>query len=160
MTVPPVIATRPAEAADLDLLEEIHGIAVASVLTQRGGELDQLLRGRPEPVRDSFDIELARAESLVILGTIDDEPVGYGVVRVVDLPNGDRLAQVVDLFVLEPGRGVGVGEALLDAIIAFGVDRGCRGIDARALPGDRTTKNFFESFGLVARSIEVYSDLD
>ncbi len=81
-------------------------------------------------------------------------------VRVDELPDGEPLARVTDLFVLEPARGVGVGEALLRAMLDRAADEGCRGIDARALPGDRTTKNFFESFGLVARSIEVYRDLD
>ena len=79
--------------------------------------------------------------------------------RVEPLPNGDSLAQITDLYVLEPARGVGVGEVLLRTMREYAVERTCRGIDARALPGDRTTKNFFESFGLVARSIEVYRDL-
>lgn len=160
MSLPPAIGVRPGTVADLDVLEEIYAAAAVAVGPQRGGELDLLLKGRGEPVRDSFDIELARSESLVALGTIDDEPVGYGVVGVERLPDDTCLARVTDLFVLEPARGVGVGEALLGAMIEFGSERGCKGIDARALPGDRVTKNFFESFGLVARSIEVYKALD
>lgn len=159
MTLPPTVAARPAAVADLDVLEELYAESVAVVTPQRGGPLDLLLAGREEPIRDSFDIDLARSESLVAVGTIDDEPVGYGVVRVETLPDDSRLARVTDLFVLEPARGVGVGEALLQAMIDFGVDRDCQGIDARALPGDRVTKNFFESFGLVARSISVYRAL-
>ena len=34
------------------------------------------------------------------------------------------------------------------------------GIDSFALPGDRETKNFFESQGMVARLINVYRSLD
>ena len=34
--------------------------------------------------------------------------------------------------------------------------QGCFGVDSLALPGDRHTKNFFESFGLVARAIVVH----
>lgn len=159
MTLPPTIAARPAEAADLDVLEELYAESVAAVVPQRGGPLDLLLAGRDEPIRNSFDIDLVRSETLVTLGTIDDEPVGYGVVRVETLPDDSRLARVTDLFVLEPARGVGVGEALLRAMIDFGIARECQGVDARALPGDRVTKNFFESFGLVARSIAVYRAL-
>ena len=33
------------------------------------------------------------------------------------------------------------------------------GIDALALPGDRETKNFFETFGLKARAIVVHRSL-
>ncbi len=160
MTVPPAVTTRAATADDLDLLEELYGVAVAAVTPQRGGELAVLLRGRPESVRESFDIELARADSLVLVGEIDGVPIGYSVTRVEQLPDESALARVTDLFVLEPARGVGVGEALLQAMLEFAGDNGCVGIDAVALPGDRVTKNFFESFGLVARSIEVFRSLD
>ena len=37
--------------------------------------------------------------------------------------------------------------------------RGSIGIDGRALPGDRETKNFFESFGLKARQLVVHLSL-
>ena len=37
---------------------------------------------------------------------------------------------------------------------------GCIGIDSRALPGDRETKNFFESFGLKARLLTVHRSFD
>ena len=37
--------------------------------------------------------------------------------------------------------------------------QGCFGVDSLALPGDRHTKNFFESFGLVARAIIVHRSL-
>lgn len=160
MSLPPAVGARIAGVDDLDLLEEMYRAAAVAIAPQRGGPLDLLLEGRDEPVRDSFDIDLARSETLVTVGTIDDEPVGYGVVRAEVLPDDTRLARVSDLFVLEPARGVGVGEALLQAMIDFGADRDCQGIDARALPGDRVTKNFFESFGLVARSIAVYKSLD
>jgi hypothetical protein len=36
---------------------------------------------------------------------------------------------------------------------------GCVGIDALALPGNRQTKNFFESFGFTARAIVVHRRL-
>ena len=36
---------------------------------------------------------------------------------------------------------------------------GCIGVDSLALPGDRDTKNFFETHGLVARAITVHRTL-
>jgi hypothetical protein len=48
---------------------------------------------------------------------------------------------------------------LLDAVIAWATGRKCIGIDSLALPGNRETKNFFESFGLVARAIVVHRPL-
>jgi hypothetical protein len=47
----------------------------------------------------------------------------------------------------------------MEAVLAWAGERGCVGVDALALPGSRETKNFFESFGLVARAIVVHRDL-
>jgi hypothetical protein len=48
----------------------------------------------------------------------------------------------------------------MDHVVAWCRAAGCFGIDSLALPGDRSTKNFFESFGLVARAIVVHRSLD
>jgi hypothetical protein len=48
----------------------------------------------------------------------------------------------------------------MEAVLAWCDERGCFGVDALALPGNRETKNFFESFGLVARAIVVHRRLD
>ncbi len=61
---------------------------------------------------------------------------------------------------MEPGaRGVGVGRALLDDLVAWFSASGCRGADASALPGDRATKNFYEAAGFKARLITVHRAL-
>jgi hypothetical protein len=52
-----------------------------------------------------------------------------------------------------------VGEALLDAAMAFGREHACRGIDSYALPGARETKNFFETAGMKARLLVVHAPL-
>ena len=78
----------------------------------------------------------------------------------VDVPSdGGRLAVVTDLYVEPEARGVGLGEAIMNHLVAWATDEGCFGVDSQALPGDRHTKNFFESFGLVARSLVVHRDL-
>jgi hypothetical protein len=46
------------------------------------------------------------------------------------------------------------------ALVEWCEGEGCSGVDSLALPGDRATKNFFESFGLVARALIVHKDLD
>ena len=48
----------------------------------------------------------------------------------------------------------------MDLLLEWCRSRGCVGIDAVALPGDRHTKNFFETFGLTARAIVVHRNLD
>ena len=40
------------------------------------------------------------------------------------------------------------------------IEHGAVGIDSFALPGDRETKNFFETQGMVARLIHVYRPLE
>ena len=54
---------------------------------------------------------------------------------------------------MEPeAREVGVGELLLDTVLRWAEARGCFGIDSIVLPGNRETKNFFETAGMVART--------
>ena len=87
----------------------------------------------------------------VLVGTVDDVVMGYAVARTDLLPDGGRLGVVTDLYT-EPGaRELGIGEAMMAALVEWCREQGCFGVDSLALPGDRHTKNFFESFGLVAR---------
>ncbi len=66
---------------------------------------------------------------------------------------------VTDLYT-EPGaRELGLGEITMQALVDWCTERGCFGVDSLALPGDRHTKNFFESFGLVARALIVHRAL-
>ena len=67
---------------------------------------------------------------------------------------------VVELDVQPEARQVGVGATLLAPTVSWAASRGCDGIDAVARPGDRATKNFFESHGLVARAIIAHLSLD
>jgi GNAT superfamily N-acetyltransferase len=156
VTEPLDIDVRDAVSADLPLLASAHRLGQLAVVEARGGPLDTLLRGRQEPIEDSFASDIAADEVYVRVGTGDERFLGYNVLRIDELPNGDRIGTLVDLFVHSKARGIGVGAALMRDATSTARDRGCQGIDARALPGDRTTKNFFESFGLVARSIEVH----
>ncbi|HEY4377871.1 MAG TPA: GNAT family N-acetyltransferase, partial [Acidimicrobiales bacterium] len=98
----------------------------------------------------------ADGEQLVVVGTIDGAQLGYGIVRIESLHDGATVGRVTDLYVERDARGVGVGEAIMDALVAFARSRSCVGVDSIALPGDRHTKNFFERFGLTARAIIVH----
>jgi GNAT superfamily N-acetyltransferase len=87
-------------------------------------------------------------------GTIDGVPVGYALVSA----DGD-VAVIEELHVDPEARAVGVGEALLDAVIIWAKEQACSGVDSFALPGARETKNFFETFGMTARLLVLHRDL-
>lgn len=152
--------TRVAEAADLPRLVELVDVAHAEMTPQRGGRIWAAREGRPVPALADLTAALAAADQLVIVGTVDGYPAGYGVVRIERLRTGDLLGVVDDVFTEAPFRGVGVGEAMMNDLVAFCAARGCIGVDALALPGDRETKNFFESFGLKARALLVHYAFD
>ena len=145
-------AARPATAEDTPAVEALFRAATEELRVERGGELwaRQVDRDR------GF---VPPADGLVLVGTIDGAVVGYAVVRIDALVDGGSLAVLDDVYVEVDARGVGVGELLLDAAVAFARSRGCVGIDALALPGMRGSKNFFEAAGLVARAIVVHKRL-
>ena len=110
-----------------------------------------------------MDDELLKAmdddQALVVVGSIDDVVVGYGSVEAITLRTGERLARVRDLFVDPGARKVGLGEAMMNLLVEQATNWGAIGIDTVVLPGNRYTKNFFESYGLVARALTVHRDL-
>jgi GNAT superfamily N-acetyltransferase len=150
------VGARRATLDDIPALDELADAALAELLPTRGGALYARREARERPLRDLLDDEAA----LVLVGTIDDAVIAYAAAVVEELRDGSRLAAVSDLFVDPAGRGVGVGEALMDDLVAWATERGCIGVDAMVLPGNRETKNFFETFGLTARAIVVHRALD
>ncbi|HTN99357.1 MAG TPA: GNAT family N-acetyltransferase, partial [Microthrixaceae bacterium] len=114
---------------------------------------------RSEPIEDSYLADIHDPNRLVLIGSIGSTSVGFAVVSTAQLREDYLLADINEIFVEPDARDIGVGEALMAAITQWATERGCTGLDSRALPGDRSTKNFFESNGLVARAILVHRDL-
>jgi ribosomal protein S18 acetylase RimI-like enzyme len=151
-------AARPATAADVPALAALAEAAADELGPTRGGAVF-LAREAPARGTERFVEALADTGRLVVAGTVDGAVVGYGTVRLESLRDGALLGVIDDLFVLPDARGVGVGEAVANLLIDFCEKEGCTGIDAVALPGNRHTKNFFETFGMVARAIVVHRSL-
>ncbi len=142
------------------MIATLQAEARHQVQDARGGRLLVERDRRPGDSARFVARGLAGAEDVVVaVGTLDDVVVGYAVVCEEPTSAGP-IAEIVELWVTPDARQVGVGEELLAFIERWAIERGCRGIDADALPGDRDTKNFFESHGLVARSIRVHRSLD
>ncbi|MGE3619478.1 MAG: N-acetyltransferase family protein [Acidimicrobiia bacterium] len=153
-------AARPALPADRPRVVELAGAAISELAVNRGGALWSRREARAVPVDASIDEALVAADRHLVVGTIDGVVVGYGLVRVEVLRDGGRLGVLEDLYVEPDARGVGVGEAIMGIVLEWCGAQGCFGVDSLVLPGDRAAKNFFESFGLVARAIVVHRALD
>ncbi|CAN5402551.1 hypothetical protein BH10ACT1_BH10ACT1_27200 [soil metagenome] len=153
---------RAAVATDAGVVAALARQGIAELLPNRGGSLWSRREARAEPLDEAITAAVSGLEEAVhaVVGTIDEVVVGYGVMHIEALHDGRPLAVVTDLYVDPDGRGIGIGEAMMDLLIAEARTAGAVGIDAIALPGDRHTKNFFETFGLTARAILVHKSLE
>jgi ribosomal protein S18 acetylase RimI-like enzyme len=152
-------ASRPAAVADLPRIVDLAQVMRAELTAMRGGVLWAERDAWPEPLDLAYRSLLDRADALVVVGTIDDVTIGFGAVVVDTLRSGRALGVITDLFVEEDARSVGIGDAMTTDLVAFCVAHGCVGIDARALPGHRATKNFFEAHGFTARALVMHHPL-
>lgn len=154
------LEVRSAIPADVEALAALTAEAVDEQREARGGPIWSVRETRPAPFGDTLAEAIADPDQLVMVGEIDGVPLGYGVARTEALRDGSTLGVIDDLFVVPGARGVGLGEAVMTPLVEWCRARGCRGIDALALPGNRETKNFFETFGFTARALIVHHVLD
>ncbi len=156
----PRLRVRDATVTDLAELVRLDRMSREHLRPLKGGEMYLLHTARLDPPEASLSSDLDDDQCVVSVAELDDEiVVGYAIARLRTLADSSCVADVAEIFVEAPARDIGVGHALMTQLVQWATDRGCVGIDARALPGDRSTKNFFESFGLVARAITVHRDL-
>jgi GNAT superfamily N-acetyltransferase len=147
---------RPATSDDLAAVVALADVLVAELAPTRGGDL---WRRREAPTGDlaaHYATFLDATERALFVGTIDDAIVGFASVRIEVLHDATRLGVIDELFVEPAARAVAVGESLANEAVAWCDEHGCIGVDARALPGNRAAKNFFETHGFVARSIVMH----
>lgn len=152
-------AARPATPSDLPHLVALATDALAELAPLRGGAVFVHREGRAVPVEETLHRDLESPDAIVIAGTIDDTVVGYATGRTEALRDGSVLGVIDDLYVDEGARSVGVGEAMMGELLAWFRERGCAGVDATALPGNRATKNFFEESGFTARLLVMHHRL-
>jgi len=122
-----------------------------------------LADGLDEPIGESFGAVLDDADSLMVVGEIDQVPLGFAWARSEELlsqAGGERVAVVRLIFTDHEARGVGVGDAMITLVLHEMRQRGHRWFDARVSPGHRLAKNFFESNGFAARLIVMHHNDD
>ena len=147
---------RAARVDDVTRMAQLARMAIDELAPTRGGAVWKAREARSEPIEAGLERQLEEPDCRVVVGTIDGTVVGYAVTRIEHLGDGTHLGVVDDIFVETGARGVGVGESMIDDVIAWCREAGCIGIDAMALPGHRETKNFFEEAGFTARKLVMH----
>ena len=166
MSIPPGPASRaPAEEArdatahDLDAVATLAAQLRAGLADRRGGPLWTDHDALPAPDVAALRTRLTRPELATAVGTLDGVVLAYGLGHLERVRDGGILAVIDELLVLDEARSVGLGEAVLAHLVAWALDHDAVGVDASALPGDRTAKNFFEAAGFTARRLVMHHAL-
>jgi GNAT superfamily N-acetyltransferase len=153
------VAARHAGPEDLEVVVALSRSGTEELRPHRGGEVWSQWEARPEPLEPAIEALLTASDAAVVVGLIEGVVVGYAIVVLQRLHDGRTVGHLTDLYVMADARAVGVGEAMMEAVTEWCRSNECVGIDSIALPGDRATKNFFETFGLVARALRVHRAL-
>jgi ribosomal protein S18 acetylase RimI-like enzyme len=120
-----------------------------------------LADGLAEPVETSFRDLLEDQESIVVIGELDDYPLGFSWARVEQIlpqAGGAEVGSIRLIYVDPEAREVAIGEEMRDYVMDLLRKRGISRFDAHVLPGHRLAKNFFEAGGFSARSITMHHD--
>ncbi len=152
-------AARPASLTDVGDLVRLYDRLGAEMAALR--PVWPFADGLAEPTALAFEEMLASPVWTIIVGVLDEVPVGFLVWRdeaMLPQAGGDRIAAVRFIFTEPEARSVGVGEAMITAFLEGAAGRGIRRFDAYVSPGHREAKNFFESNGFKARSIVMHGD--
>lgn len=154
-------SARLATSADIDAIEAVAERRRLEVEPLRGGSLFLKREAGPSPLSERLGRLLAdEASGAVVVGCYDDVVFGYSLAVLEVLLDGSKLTRVEHFVVDAEARKSGIGEAMMNLLLEWAEVEGCIGIDSVALPGDRDTKNFFESFGLKARMLTVHRSLE
>ena len=142
--------------ADVPRLAELNRAAIDELAPTRGGAVWKAREARQEPIEERLEDLLDDPGCRMLVATIDGTVVGYAVARLEHLADGSVLGVIDDIFVEEGARQVGLGELMINDLMAWCEERKCIGMDAMALPGHRATKNFFEESGFTARQLVMH----
>jgi GNAT superfamily N-acetyltransferase len=146
---------RLATASDIPRLTALCEMARTEVVGQRGGALLLAWMANSPGVAELVAATGTDPDRITVVGTTDGAEVGFASAHCDRTPSPPL--GVIDAIYVEPAaRMVGVGEAMMDLVVAWCSRRGCAGVDARALPGSRATKAFFEDSGFVARLLVMH----
>ena len=156
------VSVRVAAVSDIPQLAELYSAAYAELVTARGGRVLLGLGARPTDVAGSFSAQLSDPAQHVVAGFIaplTGGPAGYGTCRTYEMAGDELLGCIEELYVKPEARRTGVGSAVAASLLEWCQARGCTGVDAKALPGSRAVKSFFEGEGFTARLLVMHRPL-
>ena len=148
---------RPARAEDRQACTRLLSQALTSAESMRGGAA---------LVGDATTVGLLQRwtgpgqAARLLVGEFEGVVVGILAVSAAPGPGGSTNGLIECCYVETAARGVGVGTALMEAAVAWCTEQGCAGVDALALPGDRSTKQRLEGAGFAARLLTLSRRLD
>ena len=149
------VFTRRASESDCEVLELLEREARTSIDNFRGGTR---LADEIELVGTNLSDSLSDGSVKIFVAGTNEVVMGYLVARLGEAKSG-AMATIEQVFVTKDVRNLGIGDALVTAVIAWARTESLVALDGFALPGDRETKNLYERSGLVARLITVTTDL-
>jgi GNAT superfamily N-acetyltransferase len=157
-----VRSVRPATRADAQRCVDLCASALQELSGLRGGPL--FSRRETGPVAKALlrpgglERLMTDPRRSVLVGLSEGNVVGLAIGRIEEV--GEALLGVVDAYyVLPEARRAGLAAAMLDSLTGWMDQKGCRAVDAPALPGQRSAKSLFESAGFKARLITMHREL-
>jgi GNAT superfamily N-acetyltransferase len=152
-----VETARPAGEWDLPELLRLWRDAVSDLDGQRGGGALAGSLARPD-LEAFLTGALADSERLLVVGLIDEVVVGLASL-VAERDRREPLGRLELIYVEPSARQVGVAAAMLGVAEERCRLWGMAGMDAPALPGNRSAKSFFEVNGMQARLLIMHRPL-
>jgi len=149
--------TRLAQTEDFARILTISANHRSQLSSMRGGQM--FLAKEAEPVEERLISKTDDTSSVVLVGLFDDVIFGYAIGETQVLKDNSKVGSITDFVVEKEARSVGIGESMMNSLVDFFTEMECIAVESRTFPGDRATKNFFESFGLKARLLTVSRDL-
>jgi ribosomal protein S18 acetylase RimI-like enzyme len=148
---------RTGSAEDVDLLQALW-VAVHHRHVESMPELapyvddSETWRAR----RSLYEELLSKPDTLLLLASVDDETIGYGVTHVMPVADswiedtwttGDRIGEIESLSVAPEYRGSGLGSELLERLEAHLHDVGVDDVILGALAGNTDAIRLYERRG-------------
>ncbi len=144
------LTTRIADRRDLD---SVSGLLLATDRHYWG-----VREGAEAASRQAAEALLADgAECRMLLGFLEGTVVAYATFAILHpAPNEHGVLFMKDLFVLDGGRGGGVGEAMMRRIAGLAVERGCHRFDWTAETDNPRALAFYDRLAANRVTEKVY----